>query len=254
MITNTAGNLLKSYPALKSIQRFVGSETSNEVNFNKINKIGVITLNRPKQLNALTVNMTTTIRTKLIEFEQDQQVKAVVIRGDSRSFSAGGDISILAQSLSDAEKCYAITFGEYRLMSQIARMKKPFVSLSNGITMGAGAGVLFNGKYRVVTERTVFAMPETAIGYLPDMGFLRFAHGMKGNVGLWMGLTGARVKGQDVRRVGIATHFVKEARLEELQDELCSCSDVAKEIDGVLRKYSSDCEGILLQNKVTRIR
>lgn len=252
MIKSKFGNLLKPNKALKNI-RFVSNLTTDEVNFNKVNNIGVITLNRPKQLNALTVNMTTSIKSKLMEFEQDQQVKAVVIKGVGKSFSAGGDINILAQSSSDEDKCYSITFGEYRLMSQIARMKKPFVSLSNGITMGAGAGIFFNGKYRVVTEKTLFAMPETAIGYVPDMGFLRFAHALKGSVGLYMGLTGARVKGADVRRVGIATHFVEEERLAELEEELCSLNDVDTKIEGLLRKYSSECEGNLSAKRILNL-
>ena len=109
--------------------------------------------------------------------------------------------------------------------------------------MGAGAGISMHGKYRIATERTIFAMPETAIGFIADNGFYKFFEKLPDNIGLYMGLTGHIVKGYDVRRLGIATHFVNESDLNNLESDLCASNNVTGDIENILLKYDKVCEG-----------
>lgn len=109
---------------------------------------------------------------------------------------------------------------EYRLNNQIGSMAIPYVALLNGIVMGGGVGLSVHGAYRVATEKAVFAMPETAIGFFPDVGGSHFLPRLPGKLGIYLALTGARLHGRDLFKAGIATHFVCSDRLEELESDL----------------------------------
>lgn len=198
---------------------------------------GVITLNRPKALNALNLSMVEKIYPTLKKWETRKKLVIIEGTGD-KAFCAGGDVKSMALSLMNDNNPYiAIHFfdKEYRLNHLIGTYKIPYVALINGVTMGGGVGLSVHGKYRVATERTLFAMPETAIGLVPDVGGSYFLPRLRGHLGLYLGLTGYRLKGIDVLLAGVATHYVPSERLQDLKQELLS-SDVAN-IQNILNKY-----------------
>ncbi|MGA9796109.1 MAG: enoyl-CoA hydratase/isomerase family protein [Rhizomicrobium sp.] len=181
-----------------------------EVVFEHRGAIGLITLKRPKALNALTQGMCAAMKAQLDMWATDDAVNAVVIRGaGDRAFCAGGDIRALYES-GKAKTPYALNFyrDEYILDATIKHYPKPYVALIHGIDMGGGVGVSVNGAYRVAAENMVFAMPETGIGLFPDVGGSYFLPRCPGQIGMYLGLTGARLKTADALYAGIATHFV----------------------------------------------
>uniref|UniRef100_A0A4W4HD64 3-hydroxyisobutyryl-CoA hydrolase n=1 Tax=Electrophorus electricus TaxID=8005 RepID=A0A4W4HD64_ELEEL len=189
----------------------MSSKASSEVLLERVGNAGVITLNRPKALNALNLNMIRHIYPQLKKWEEDSETDIVIIKGvGGKAFCAGGDI----RAVTDAGKAggpLAQDFfrEEYILNNTIGTYKKPYVALIDGITMGGGVGLSVHGQFRVATEKTVFAMPETAIGLFPDVGGGFFLPRLRGKMGLFLALTGFRLKGRDVQRVGVATHFVQ---------------------------------------------
>lgn len=191
--------------------------------------IGLITLNRPKALNALTVPMVDAMREMLAEWAADDAVKAVVVTaaGD-KAFCAGGDIRFLTESGKAGDGGAARFWGdEYRLNTEIKRYPKPYIALIDGITMGGGVGISVHAPYRVATEKTLFAMPETGIGLFPDVGGSYFLPRLKGRMGYFLGLTGARLKAADTFHAGIATHYTTSANLPGVIERLAAGEDVA---------------------------
>ena len=170
-----------------------------------------ITLNRPQALNALNHPMAITIHRAIIDAMGDHTVQHIVIDGaGDRAFCAGGDVALLGRRGREDRALWETFFhDEYRMNQAIARSPKPWVSLIDGITMGGGVGLSIHGPYRVATERTLFAMPETGIGLIPDVGGTHALAKLPGEIGIWLALTGARLKAADLRYCGIATHFVK---------------------------------------------
>jgi len=195
-----------------------------EVLFETRGALGLITLNRPKALNALTLNMCLAIKAQLDCWATDAAVNTVAIRGaGDRAFCAGGDIRALYDS-GKAGTSYALDFyrNEYILNAAIKRYPKPYVALIHGIDMGGGVGVSVNGSHRVAGENMVFAMPETGIGLFPDVGGSYFLPRCPGEIGMFVALTGARLKTTDVLYAGIATNFVQIAKWPALLDTLAS--------------------------------
>lgn len=193
-----------------------------EVLFEQRGHAGVITLNRPKALNALTLNMVRAITLQLKAWIVDDRIRTVVIRSmGERAFSAGGDVRALYESGRDRTP-YASDFWaeEYRLDTLIKEYPKPFVALIQGLVMGGGVGVSFNGAFRVVCETTAFAMPETGIGLFPDVGGTYFLPRLDGRMGLYLALTGARLKAPELRHLGLATHVAPFASFEAVLDAL----------------------------------
>uniref|UniRef100_A0A5F9C9G5 3-hydroxyisobutyryl-CoA hydrolase n=1 Tax=Oryctolagus cuniculus TaxID=9986 RepID=A0A5F9C9G5_RABIT len=182
---------------------------------------GVITLNRPKFLNALSFSMVRQIYPQLKKWEQDPETFLILIKGaGEKAFCAGGDIKVISEAAKAKQKMSQDFFREeYLLNNAIARCQKPYVALIDGITMGGGVGVSVHGLFRVATEKTVFAMPETAIGLFPDVGGGYFLPRLQGKLGYFLALTGFRLKGRDVYRAGIATHFVDSAKSKTDQDK-----------------------------------
>lgn len=161
----------------------------------------------------------------------------VIIKGaGGKAFCAGGDVRTVVEGTVAAGKEFFRN--EYRNNELIGNYKKPYIAIIDGITMGGGVGLSVHGKYRVATEKTLFAMPETAIGLFPDVGGGYFLPRMPGYLGTFLGLTGFRLKGQDVQKAGIATHYVKSSMLEDLENDLFKCKNSA-DIDQTLYKYSS---------------
>jgi enoyl-CoA hydratase len=184
---------------------------------------GLITLNRPKALNALTLEMVRAMRVALDDWAADPAVTRVVVQGaGERAFCAGGDIRRIHQEGSAGQYEEAQTFfrEEYELNALIQRYPKPYVALIDGIVMGGGVGVSVHGSHRVAAERTAFAMPETGIGFFPDVGATYALPRLPGFVGTYLALTGERIGQGDVLAFGLATHAAPAARFEAIRDAL----------------------------------
>jgi len=179
-------------------------------------RLGYITLNRPKALNALTYAMCEELTRLLVAWEKDDAIGAVLIDGaGERAFCAGGDVILLHDSgkAGDdrAENFWRI---EYALNELIHRYSKPYITLIDGFVMGGGVGLSVHGKHRIAGDNTVFAMPETGIGYFPDVGGTYFLPRLGMDVGQWLGLTGARLKTAEALSVGVANGFIPSERHE----------------------------------------
>lgn len=192
--------------------------SANEILFDRHGALAEATLNRPGALNALTLGMIRRLGPRLKDWAEDASVAAVLIKGaGDRAFCAGGDLRAFWDSR-DGDRRPAGDFfrEEYRLNRQIFRFPKPYIAIIDGIVMGGGVGLSAHGRYRVATERTRFAMPETGIGLFPDVGGSYFLPRLAGELGLYLGLTGRRLDAADCLYSGIATHYVKAAALPAL--------------------------------------
>src|SRR6266436_5076151 len=198
--------------------------------------VAVVTLNRPKVLNTLTLGMYRTLDPELVTWSRDPAIRAVLIGGaGDRAFWAGrGQNSGLAADFFREEYC---------LIQRVYRFPKPYVALLNGITMGGGAGVSIHGSHRVATERFVFAMPETAIGLFPDIGATVFLNRCPGRIGRYLALTGARIRAADALYCGLVTHYVPNERLAALTDALTGLpwrdGEERSQVDGILAEFSA---------------
>ena len=197
---------------------------SSEVLFERRGAAGVVTLNRPKALNAVTHEMVRALRHQLDAWADDAAVTRVIVTaaGD-KAFSAGGDIRALYELGRAGRQEEALTFwrDEYPLNVLIKRYPKPYIALIDGIVMGGGVGVSVHGSHRVAGDRYLFAMPEVGIGFFPDVGATWFLPRMPGELGTWCALTGDRLKTADAVATGIATHHVRTERFPDLIDALC---------------------------------
>jgi enoyl-CoA hydratase len=181
--------------------------------------VGRVTLNRPAALHALTTNMCRLITAALLDWRGDPAVKAILLdHTGERGFCAGGDIRMLAESgAGDGAEAREFFHTEYRLNHLLFGYPKPVVAIMDGVTMGGGVGLSMPARYRIATERTTYAMPETGIGLFPDVGGGWYLPRKPGKAGLWLALTGARIKAADCLALGIATHFVESAKVEALK-------------------------------------
>ncbi|PIB24088.1 hypothetical protein BFP76_02260 [Amylibacter kogurei] len=191
--------------------------------------IGHITLNRPRALNALTQGMVDAMEPALVAWATDDTIKAVVIdaTGD-KAFCAGGDVTQLYHESLAGNIAFGHKFwrDEYRVNAMIAAFPKPYVALMDGIVMGGGVGVSAHGSHRIVTDRTMFAMPECAIGLIPDVGGTYLLANAPGSLGEYLGITGARMNGADCIYAGQADFYVPHEQLPALLDELVKTGDV----------------------------
>ena len=186
--------------------------------------VGRISLNRPKALHALTMDMCHAMSAALTKWADDDAVEAVVIdhAEGSRGFCAGGDIAFLRDSALNDDGVSGRKFfhDEYQLNHQLFTYKKPVISFMDGITMGGGVGISQPAKIRVATENTRFAMPETGIGLFPDVGGGWYLSRLGGRLGQFLALTGARLDGAECRWAGLATHYVPSEMLAELKPRI----------------------------------
>ncbi|WP_300395432.1 enoyl-CoA hydratase/isomerase family protein [Henriciella sp.] len=188
----------------------------------KQGKAGRITLNRPKALHSLNLDMCKRMIDALDKWADDDGVELIVVdhAEGTRGFCAGGDVRMLAESgAKDGKEAREFFAAEYRLNTLIEEYPKPYVAIIDGVTMGGGVGISVHGDYRVATPNTLFAMPESGIGLFPDVGGGWFLPRLPGELGMWLALTGERLKGEDVLAVGVATHFTEQP--EGLADTLC---------------------------------
>ncbi|MFF1510200.1 enoyl-CoA hydratase/isomerase family protein [Streptomyces sp. NPDC058326] len=185
-------------------------------------RAGFITLNRPRAINALTHPMVLAVDAALTAWEQDPETATVVIEGaGERGLCAGGDIrAIHDDARADGTASAAFWRDEYRLNARIARYPKPYVALMDGIVMGGGVGVSAHGSVRVVTERSRVAMPETGIGFVPDVGGTHLLGRAPGELGTHLALTGGHAGAADAILTGLADHFVPSSELPALLHDL----------------------------------
>jgi len=195
-----------------------------DILFERRGEAGIVTLNRPKALNALTHGMVVAMKAQLDEWAGDPAIGTVVVRGaGERAFCAGGDIRALAES-GRSGSSYALDFwrDEYILNAAIKHYPKPYVALIHGIVMGGGVGVSVHGRYRVADNTAVFAMPETGIGFFPDVGGSYFLPRCPGETGMYLALTGTRLKVADTRYVGVSTHIAPQAQWNGIVDRFAA--------------------------------
>ncbi len=211
--------------------------------------LGHIRLDRPKALNSLTLDMVRDIDEALDRFESDPSISAVLISGEGeRGFCAGGDIrSVHDQGKAGSSAPIDFWAEEYRLNARIARYSKPYVAFMDGIVMGGGAGLSVHGSHRIVTERTRFAMPETGIGFYPDVGGSWFLTRGPGELGTYIGLTGEILGGADVILAGLADQHMPSDRFPDLIERLAGLSQCgAAEIGAAIAAVATEPPPCLL--------
>ena len=200
---------------------------------------GRLTLNRPAALHALNVEMCRRMSDALLAWRDDPQVQAVLLdHTGERGFCAGGDIRMIMQSgAQDGVAAREFFLEEYRLNALLFGYAKPVVAIMDGVVMGGGVGISAPASYRVATDRTIFAMPETGIGLFPDVGGGWFLPRLPGETGMWLALTGARLRAADCLLLGLATDYVEQAKLERLKAELLARPDA---VDTVLTELEGE--------------
>jgi enoyl-CoA hydratase len=195
-----------------------------EILFERRGAAGIVTLNRPQALNAVTHGMVRALRAQLERWRDDPAVTRVIVTAaDGRAFSAGGDLRALYDLGRAGRHEAALDFwrDEYPLNAAIKHYPKPYVALIDGIVMGGGVGISCHGSHRVAGDRYQFAMPEVGIGFFPDVGATWFLPRLPGETGTFCALTAERLRAEDAVACGVATHRVRSDRFAELRDGLC---------------------------------
>ncbi|MCG8440369.1 MAG: enoyl-CoA hydratase/isomerase family protein [Caulobacterales bacterium] len=201
---------------------------TDEVLFERRGVWGIVTINRPDALNAINQAICAQMRRTLLDWRADDGVRAVLVRGaGDRAFCAGGDIRWLhdAAKVDRARACEFFRV-EYALNSLIHHYPKPYVAIINGVTMGGGVGLSAPGDFRLAGEKTMWAMPETGIGFFPDVGGGYLLPRLASHFGVYLALTGARLNAADCVAGGVATHQVAEGRMDDTVEALLE-SDLA---------------------------
>lgn len=221
---------------------------SNDVIVRIEGRAGRLTLNRPDALNALSHNMALTIEAALLDWQTNNNVALVLIdaKGD-KAFCAGGDVAALYQQGKSNDFASGQQFwrDEYRLNALIGNYSKPYVAVMDGIAMGGGIGISAHGSHRIVTERSMLAMPECAIGLVPDVGGTHLLSQAPGLIGEYLALTGERFNASDALFAGFADYFVQSDQLTALKAVLCKTGDV-----GVIKESHQEPEpSVLAKNE-----
>ena len=213
-----------------------------EIIFEVKNSTGIITLNRPKALNALNLNMAIQFSAKLKEWENDNKIERVLLLGEGKHFCAGGDVKSVHLSGPFSELKREFFSREYSLNLQIKNFPKPYMSIWHGVVMGGGVGLSIYGDYRIVTDNTKFAMPETSIGFFPDVGGSFFLAKLKNNLGKYLGLTGELVQSKDLINFNLATHYCPENKINNLINQYI--------IDGSIISYELESSSFFTNEKL----
>nr|XP_010919486.1 3-hydroxyisobutyryl-CoA hydrolase-like protein 2, mitochondrial isoform X2 [Elaeis guineensis] len=197
-------------------------------------------LNRPSSLNALTTNMARRLKKLYESWEDNPDIGFVIMKGSGRAFCAGGDVVTLYRLLNEGkvEDCKDFFRNLYMFIYILGTYLKPHVAILDGVTMGGGAGVSVPGAFRIATDKTIFATPETQIGFHPDAGASFYLSHLTGHVGEYLALTGERLNGIDMLAVGLATHYSMSARLNWIDERLAKLvTDDPSVIDSSLAQY-----------------
>lgn len=237
------------------------SATESFVETAKAGACYAMTLTRPKALNALTLPMVRDLTAAFAHASEDKSVKCVLLEGaGGKAFCAGGDVKGVWQAArpegqDDENLADAFFREEYALNAAIGGSPKPQVSVWDGIVMGGGAGLSVHGKYRLASEKAMFAMPETNIGLFPDVGGSHFLSRMPGALGAYIGLTGERLHAADLLYCGLATHYVPSSALPELRPSLTTCTS-ADDVEAVVTRLGANpppTEGAFLEARREQI-
>ena len=207
------------------IPKEIPGDDPDDVLFNSFYGVRTIELNRPKKLNSLNASMARKIIPRLVEWQKSQLASVIIMGGAGpKAFCAGGDVAALALQNTEGPAGQAASqayFGlEYQLDHLIATYPKPYIAYMDGITMGGGVGLSAHAPIRIATERTLFAMPETTIGFFPDVGGSFFLPRLEGRTGTYLALTSERLKGVNAFYAGIATHYLDSSTLSSLTSRL----------------------------------
>ncbi|KAL2011445.1 hypothetical protein VTN00DRAFT_4163 [Thermoascus crustaceus] len=244
-VTNPAIAGYARMSTVPELPKELPEDDPDDVLFNSLYGVRIIELNRPKKLNSLNASMARKILPRLKEWEKSQLANIVIVSGaGSKALCAGGDVAALAlqnEQGPEGQQKSADFFGlEYQLDHVIATYSKPFISVMDGITMGGGVGLSVHAPFRIATERTVFAMPETTIGFFPDVGGSFFLPRLDGEIGTYLALTSERLTGVQAFYAGIATHYLDSSVLGNLTARLSEL---------VFKDYASLPERLDLVNK-----
>ena len=191
----------------------------NFINSQIIKNTGIINIDRPQSLNALNIKMIEEIKNSLAKWKSNYDIKKIIIKSKNKSFCAGGDIKAI--SLEDKNSILRKNFfkSEYELNYIIKSFPKPIISIWNGIVMGGGVGISIYGKYRVTTEKTRFAMPESAIGFFPDVGSSYVLSRLDNSIGLYIGLTGILLNSYEIYNLNLANYFIYEKNINKFIED-----------------------------------
>ncbi|KAK4278952.1 hypothetical protein QN277_016722 [Acacia crassicarpa] len=207
----------------------------------EIDHVRLITLNRPRQLNAISPELVSLVAAYLEKWEKDDKAELVIIKGAGRAFSAGGDLKVFYDGKKIKDSCLEVVYRMYWLCYHIHTYKKTQVALVHGISMGGGASFMVPMKFSVVTEKTVFATPEASFGFHTDCSFSYVHSHLLGRLGEFLALTGGRLNGKELVTVGLATHFVPSEKLAELEKRLIGLnSGDENAVRSVIEEFSSE--------------
>tara|TARA_A100000171_G_C2139501_1_gene153590 strand:- start:1757 stop:2860 length:1104 start_codon:yes stop_codon:yes gene_type:complete len=243
---------MKSLQDSVLMSEIIEEEGNNLVLSSVSNSIGHITLNRPSALNALNLPMMQRLLDLITTWQNFEGISCILIKGNSpRAFCSGGDL----RSVYEAYQSGNIAFlerlfrTEYTYNAHLKAFTKPHVALIHGIVMGGGVGASLHGSHRVMTNSTIFAMPETGIGYFPDIGGTYFLTRCAPEIGLYIGLTGARLSGSDALYAGFATHYCDESDFNTLENHLEVSAPLShQEVDSLLQDFKKTPPPSTLQN------
>ncbi|KAF7833496.1 3-hydroxyisobutyryl-CoA hydrolase-like protein 5 [Senna tora] len=204
------------------LRGLVRTENHEVVLGEEVDHVRLITLNRPRQLNAISPELVSLVAAYLEKWEKDDKAELVIIKGVGRAFSAGGDLKVFYDGRKSKDSCLEVVYRMYWLCHHIHSYKKTQVALVHGISMGGGASFMAPMKFSVVTEKTIFATPEASFGFHTDCGFSYMHPRLPGRLGEFLALSGGRLNGKELVAVGLATHFVPSEKIAELEKCLIS--------------------------------
>jgi enoyl-CoA hydratase len=215
----------------------------DEIRFERIGQAGVVTLTRPSALNALTHGMVNALTAALEAWRHDASIALVLVKGEGRAFCAGGDLMAVYRSRGTGNPPVGFFADEYRLNAMIDGWPKPYVALIDGIVMGGGVGISGHGSHRVFTENAMLAMPEVGIGFFPDVGGSHILPHLGGWFGMYLALTGNRIRYGDALWSGLATHTMKAEYRDGLIERLAETGDpdlALREVFAPARRETDD--------------
>ena len=197
-----------------------------DIIFSETNQTGIIKLNRPKALNALNLEMAKKFHDKLLEWEEKDNILRLLLVGEGKHFCAGGDVKSLVLAGKENSLKHDFFKIEYKLNYLISQFSKEFLSVWNGVVMGGGVGLSIYGDHRLATDNSKFAMPESAIGFFPDVGGSYFLSNLPGNIGKYIGLTGEVLGLNELIFFGLATHYIKSDKIEDVKEKFITRGEI----------------------------
>jgi enoyl-CoA hydratase/carnithine racemase len=218
----------------------------DEIRFERAGLAGIVTLARPSALNALTHRMVKALTAALEAWRTDPAIAVVVIKGEGRAFCAGGDLMLVYRG-DRADPPIGFFADEYRLNALIESYPKPYVALIDGIVMGGGVGISFHGSHRVLTENAQFAMPEVGIGFFPDVGGSHLLPDLGGSFGMYLALTGTRIRYGDALWSGLANYTIRSEYQAGLLERLAETGEPDLALREVFSPASRETDAATLQ-------